>query len=138
MRRSLLLILTFSVMVTMLVVLFSIAASNLRQLMGWQENGFIVWVVLILAALRWWRSRKVWHGGLAFAVCNLFAWWAFRLHREDVRLVFDRLGNVLLWVTILDDDGKWRRRLWGKLKSVGLTAINAATFRRQTKEAFEG
>lgn len=44
---------------------------------------------------------------------------------------------ALIWLLYSnkDDDGRWKR-LWGKLKSSALTAVNRASFRQQTKEAF--
>jgi hypothetical protein len=49
-----------------------------------------------------------------------------------VRLLALTASLALLW--LWPDDDQWKK-LWGKLKSQALTAVNAARFNQQVKEA---
>jgi hypothetical protein len=42
---------------------------------------------------------------------------------------------LFLWLIFFDIERRWKR-LWGKLKSQALTAVNAARFEQQVKESF--
>lgn len=44
-------------------------------------------------------------------------------------------GALLFWFLLLLGSGPGKR-LWGKIKSAALTAVNQASFRNQQKEAF--
>lgn len=68
--------------------------------------------------------------------------WALKLS-ANVLLLYGRpvaiwvsiSGDAIYWVAILfgGDDGRGKR-LWGKLRSAALTAINQASFHRQASE----
>ncbi len=119
-----------------LFVLINGALQNLRTTMGWQENAFEVWLLCGVVLLGWKTKRGIWQLGLVCAACNLMAYLAYLQHHDGLRQIFNRLSALVMLIYILDGNGKWRRKLWGKLKSAGLTVVNAASFKRQTKEAF--
>jgi|ERR1043166_312403 hypothetical protein len=55
-----------------------------------------------------------------------------RPHSAPIRLL---AVASYLWLTYSDpDDDRWKK-LWGKIQSAGLTAVNAARFQQQVKEA---
>lgn len=119
-----------------LSLLISWSVKALLVAMGWQENGFEVWFLCGVVLLGWLTKRKVWQTGLVCAACNLMAYLAYRQHHDGLRQIFNRLSDLVMMIFILNGNGKWRRKLWGKLKSAALTAVNAASFKRQAKEAF--
>jgi hypothetical protein len=57
------------------------------------------------------------------------------LHHRAVSDVLEYLSFALYLFGCLWDD-RWSRRFASKLKSMALTAVNAATFKRQQSEAF--
>lgn len=86
--------------------------------------------------LLWYVWRRVVRGiWLAMMTCALFGYVAFRLHHELAHRTFIRIACLILLFYVAD--GPWRKKLWGRIKSAGLTAINAASFKRQTKQAFQ-
>lgn len=119
-----------------LFVLITHSLQSLRTMMGWQENGFEVWLLCGVVLLGWKTRRSVWQLGLVCAACNLMAYLAYVQHHDGLRQIFNRLSDLVMLIYVIDGKGNGRRKLWGKLKSASLTVVNAASFKRQTKEAF--
>ncbi len=118
-----------------LATFFAISSvlHSIRIALGCQENGFFVWVLCLYVLLCWRIQGRVWQMGLACAACNLMAYLAFKMHREDLRQAFDSLGDLIILISMFSGRG-WGRKLGNKLKSMSLTAINAASFKRQSAE----
>jgi hypothetical protein len=135
-KRALILGLSMGLVLVAMIFLVVEALRRLRLYAGWQADGYTAWIFAIYVFVRWRTHRRIWQLGLVCVACYLMAYLAYCQHHEGLRHIFSRLGDMVALFTVFDGDGKWRRKLWGKLKSAALTAVNAASFKRQTKEAF--
>lgn len=112
------------------------ALDGARALLGLQENAWSAWLC-VLASLRAYRvSKKIPQVWLAAGLCNLIAYTAWRMHNEPARRVFSFVGDALILLNFFMGT-KWWKKLKGLVKSAGLTLVNAASFKRQSKEAFQ-
>lgn len=70
-------------------------------------------------------------------LCSLVAYHAAMLsHRWIAGRVF-AVAYILIYFLSLWWGDPMSKRLWGQIKSVALTALNAASFQRQSREAFQ-
>jgi hypothetical protein len=103
---------------------------------GIQHDLFWAGFIAFLLGVRWLIRKTFWHAGAAAMVCDLLAYAAWLEHNVRAQHVFASLSSAVVLLGTFDGDGKWRKKLWGRIRSGALTAVNAARFRRQTKEAF--
>jgi hypothetical protein len=108
--------------------------KRLQLLTGWQENGFEFWLLCGVVFLGWMFRQRIWQLGLVCAACNLMAYLAYRQHHPDLQRIFTKLGDLVMLIYVFNGNGGWRRKLGRKLKNAAMTAINAASFKRQIRE----
>lgn len=106
--------------------------ETVRNLLRIDANLYAMALLLIATASFYRKVRYVW---VVSAVFNYMAYVAHARHNEHAHHVLDSLSNIVLLFWWLDGNGWWKK-LWGKIRSAALTAVNAASFNRQTKEAF--
>lgn len=90
---------------------------------------------LFFLLLSYWRDRVIRFKYLVWMTGFAFGYVASRMHHEAAHNWFRRITAwyiLFYWI-----DGPWRKKLWGRIRSAGLTAINAASFKRQSKEVFQ-
>ncbi len=95
----------------------------------------VFWMMATVVAMI--RRRGTWPFGVFFSVCLLCAYLEHRLGNEHAHDVFHVLYSIGIAIYFFSDTiNKWMKKLWGKIRSAGLTAINQASFKRQAKDAF--
>lgn len=92
---------------------------------------------MLFVGFCYWDKGRVLHFWIAAAMCNALAYTASRVRHDRARAVFVLIGIACIVLEYFNHRTGWWKRLRVLVKSAGLTLVSAASFKRQSKEAFQ-
>jgi hypothetical protein len=135
--------------VTLLLLLFAGAAGMslflallgaynwLGRSLGVEECLWSAILFCILEAICLLAGQKFWAAGAAAAACLVLAWLGYITRHERLHDALSHLAIfVMLAGTIIDIFNKRLKKHLKNIKGAVLTAVSAASFKRQIKNAF--
>lgn len=83
------------------------------------------------------RGKPVWKVGALVAACLTLAWLCYVTRYERAHRLLSHLATFVLYVSFISDIFKnHTKRLWKNIKGQVLTAVSAASIKRQIHDAF--